>query len=182
MIAYLRLAGLATAGVWLGGTVLFTFVIDPLFGRAEFIRLLGPLHAGETAFVAAERFQMFQVFCAIVAIITTLADWLYSGRPLDKRMLALLAMLLTLGSLGRLWLIPKCRDFNLNAHLGPARQILRQPLTPQQQQAAHSLAVWEGVGVVFNVASVLGTGVFFLLATTPAQSGPRLFPRTRLRI
>lgn len=182
MIAYLRLAGLATAGVWLGGTVLFVFVVDPLFGRAEFVRLFGPLHAGETGFVAAERFQMFQVLCASLAVITTFADWLYSGRPLDKRILVLLTALLALGSLGRLWLVPKCRDLNMAAYLTPSRQVLRQPITPQQQQAANSLAVWEGVGIVFNVTALLGTGIFFFQAAAPTQSGPRLFSRNRLRI
>lgn len=182
VIAFLRLAGLATAGVWLGGTVLFVFLVDPLFGRAEFVRLLGPLHAGEAGFVAAERFQMFQVLCASLAVVVTLADWLYSGRPLDKRIIVLLAVLLALASAGRLWLVPKCRQLNLHAYLGPGRQVLRQPITPAQHQAENSLAVWEGVGVVANVVSLVGTGLFFLQAASPSNAGPRLFPRNRLRI
>lgn len=182
MIAFLRLAGLATAGVWLGGTVLFVFVVDPLFGRAEFVRLLGPLHAGETGFLAAERFHLFQVLCASLAVITTLADWLYSGRALDKRLMALLVILLALGSVGRLWLVPKCRDLNLQAYLGPGRQILRQPATPAQRQAENSLAIWSGVTVFLNVLCVAGTFVVFLQSSTPSDSGPRLFQRNRLRI
>ena len=182
MIAFLRLAGLATAAVWLGGTVLFIFIVDPLFGRAEFVRLLGPLHAGETGFLAAERFQMFQVICASVAIMTTLADWLYSGRALDRRVIALLVVLLALGSLGRLWLVPKCRDLNLQTYLGPGRQILRQPTTPEQRQAENSLAVWSGVTVFLNIVVLSGTFVFFLQSAAPSEGGSRLFSRNRRRI
>lgn len=178
----LRRAGIATAGVWLGGSALYALGIDPLFGKAELLRLLGPLHAGEVGLVAAERFHMFQVLCSSAAVIITLAEWLYSGRPLDKRILCLLFLFLALGSAGRLWAIPRCRDLNARAYLGPARQVLREALTPAQRQAEHSLAVWSGLLVVFNVAAVCGSALYFIHAVSPAPTGPRLYSRNRLRI
>jgi len=178
----LRLAGLVTAAVWLGGTALHMFLVSPLFGRADMVVMLGPLHAGEVGFQLEERFQMFQVICASLALVVTLGDWLYTGRPLDPRTVSTLALLLILGSLGRLWLVPKCRDFNLRAYLGPNRQIQRQALTPPQRQAEHALAVWDGVNVVFHVVALLGTGFYLYRASAPANGGPRLFSSTRLRI
>ena len=183
MIAFLRLAGLGTAAVWLGGTVLFLFVVDPLFGRAELLRLLGPLYAGEAGLQMAERFQMFQVICASAALILTLGDWLYTGRPLDPRLVVTVVVLLLLGSLGRLWLTPKCRELNLRSYLGPNRQALRQAFTPAQREAEHALAVWQGVGVVFHVIALAGAGFYMFRAAAPGAGGPRLFSTSnRLRI
>lgn len=182
MITFLRLAGLVVASIWLGGTVLFVLALDPLFGRAEVLRLLGPLYAGEMGLLALQRFHLFQLLCASLALIHTLAEWLYSGRPLESRLLALLVVLLIAASAGRVWLVPKCRGLNIQAHLGPNQKVLREPQTPAQRQAAHSLAVWQGIGVVLNVVSMSGVALFFLHAYQPANGGPRLFPRSRLRI
>lgn len=178
----LRRAGLATAGVWLGGSVLYAFGIDPLFGQAEFLRLLGPLHAHEVGLLAAERFHMFQVIGTSVAVALTLAEWLYSGRPLDKRVLCLLFLALAMASVARLWVLPKCRQLSAAAYLGPGRQVLRQALTPEQRQAEHSLAIWSGLLVVFHVAAVCGSAIYFVQAASPASTGPRLYPHNRLRI
>lgn len=182
MITFLRLAGLATAAVWLGGTVFFLLALDPLFGRADFLRLLGPLHAGETAVLAEGRFALFQVVCAILAVLHALTEWLYSGRPLDRRLLFLLVTLLALGSIDRLHLVTKRRALNMQAFLGPNRRILRQAETPQQRQAERSLSIWHGVTVVINIISLAGVSVYFLQQTSPQGPGPRLFPKTRLRI
>lgn len=182
VITFLRLAGLVVASIWLGGTVLFVVAMDPLFGRAEVLRLLGPLYAGEMGIQALQRFHLFQVLCASVALIHTLAEWLYSGRPLEKRLLALLAVLLLTASVGKVWLAPKCRTLNIQAYLDPDRKALRTPATPVQRQAAHSLAVWQGFGVVLNVISMAGVSLFFFHASQPGTAGPRLFPRSRLRI
>ena len=67
VITFLRLAGLVAASIWLGGTVLFVVALDPLFGRAEVVRLLGPLYTGEIGLMALQRFHLFQVLCAGVA-------------------------------------------------------------------------------------------------------------------
>lgn len=182
MITFLRLAGLVVASIWLGGTVLFVLAMDPLFGRAEVLRLLGPLYAGEIGLQSLQRFHVFQLFCAALALIHTLTEWLYSGRPLESRLLALLLVLFMAAVAGRVWLVPKCREFNIQAHLGPNQQVLREPQTPQQRQAAHSLAVWQGVGVVFNVITLAGVALYFLHASNSGNGGPRLFPRSRLRI
>ncbi len=182
VITFLRLAGLVVASIWLGGTVLFVVALDPLFGRAEVVRLLGPLYTGEIGLMALQRFHLFQVLCAGVALVHTLAEWLYSGRPLEKRLLALLIVLLVTASAGKLWLAPKCRALNIQAHLGPSQKVLREPATPMQRQASHSLAVWQGLGVVLNVISLAGVSLYFLHASQPSNGGPRLFPRSRLRI
>lgn len=182
MITFLRLAGLGTAAVWLGGTVFFVFGVDPLFGRADLVRLLGPLHAGETGLQAAERFHLFQVICASAALVHALAEWLYSGKPLDRKLLFLLVTLLALGSLGRLYLAPKCRDLNIQAYLGPQRQIQRQAISPAQRQAERSLAIWQGFTLVTQIITMAGVVLYFMQQSSPNNGGPRLFPKARLRI
>lgn len=182
VITFLRLAGLVVASIWLGGTVLFVVALDPLFGREEVVRLLGPLYSGEMGLQALQRFHIFQLFCAGVALVHTLADWLYSGRPLERRLIVLLAMLLVAAGAGQFWLAPKCRDLNIQAYLGPNQKVLRDPATSLQRQAAHSLAVWQGIGVILNVISMAGVTLYFLHASHPGNGAPRLFPRSRLRI
>lgn len=183
VIALLRVAGLFIAAVWLGGTAFFVAALDPVFGQAGFIRLLGPLHAGEVGCLAADRFHLFQVACAIAALVHALTDWLYTGRPLDRRFLALLFGLLILGSIGRLWLVPKCRELGSQAYLGPQRQVLGHAYSPAQRQAAHALLLWNRVGVALNVLSLLGVGLCFHQVASPQnQGGPRLYPKARLRI
>lgn len=182
MITFLRLAGLVVASIWLGGTVLFVLAFDPLFGRAEVLRLLGPLYAGEVGLLGLQRFHVFQMLCAGIALVHTLAEWLYSGRPLESRLLTLLVVLLIAAGAGRFWLAPKCRALNVQAYLAPGQKVLREPATPAQRQAAHSLAVWQGIGVVLNVISMTGVALFFLHTYQPSSGGPRIFPRSRLRI
>jgi hypothetical protein len=182
VITFLRLAGLGTAAVWLGGTVFFVVGLDPLFGRPEVVRLLGPLHLGEVGLLAAGRFHLFQVICASLALIHALAEWLYSGKPLDRRVVFLLTVMLVLGSVGRLYLTPKCRALNAQAYLGPQRQIMRQAFTPSQREAERSLGVWQGVGMIFNVISTAGAVLYFAHQASPNQGGPRVYPRVRLRI
>lgn len=182
MITFLRLAGLATAAIWLGGSVFYMLMLDPLLGRADFLRLLGPLHAGETWVLATERFFLFQIICATLALVHTMAEWLYSGRPLDRRVLLLLVALLALGGMGRLQIAPKCRTANLQAYMGPNRQILRQAVTPEQRRAERSLAIWHGVMIVTNLISLSGIALNFYRQASPPQPGPRIFPRNRLRI
>jgi hypothetical protein len=182
VITFLRLAGLGAGAAWLGGAIFYILALDPLLGRSDLLRLLGPLHAGEVAVLAAERFHLFQVICAILALILGLAEWLYTGRPVDRRLIFLLVSLLALASLGRLYLAPKCRALNMQAYLSPNRQVQRQAETAAQRKAEHSLAVWQGVSVVVNVISLAGVSLYFLQGTLPSNSSPRLFPRTRLRI
>ena len=182
MITFLRLAGLVVASIWLGGTVLFVVALDPLFGRTEVLRLLGPLYAGEIGLLALKRFYVFQILCAGVGLVHVLAEWLYSGRPLDRRLLALLSLLLVLASTGKVWLAPKCQELNVQAYLGPNQRVLREPATPIQRRAEHSLTVWQGVAVVLNVVSLAGVALYFFQASSPSNGGPRLYPRTRLRI
>lgn len=182
MITFLRLAGLGAAAVWLGGTVFYVLGVDPLFGRTELLRLLGPLHAGETGFLAAQRYYLFQVVCASVALVHALAEWLYSGKPLDRRLVLLLSILLAAGSLGRLYIIPTSQGLNARAYMGPQRQIQRQPLTPAQRQAEQSLGLWQGAAIALNILTLAGVTLYFLQQASPANGGPKLFPRTRLRI
>jgi hypothetical protein len=182
VIAFLRVAGLIIAALWLGGTAFFVATLDPLFGQAGFIRLLGPLHANEVACLAADRFHLFQVCCAIAALLHALADWLYTGRPLERRFALLLVIVLALGTLGSLWLVPKCRELGTQAYLGPQRQVQGRALTPVQRQAAHALVLWNRVGLIFNGVSVLGVLGCFLLVATPPNGGPRGFGKGRLRI
>ena len=182
MSTFLRLTGLGTAAVWLGGTALFIFGINPLFGGSTLVRLLGPLHAGETGIQATERFLLFQAICAGAALIHLLADWLYTGRPVDRRLVIRLFLLLGLALLSKLWIVPKCRSLNTQAFLGPGRQILTQAQTPAQRQAERSLAVWSGLAVVLHVASLAGVTFYFVLQSSGNSPGPRLFTRAKLRI
>lgn len=178
----MRLAGLSVAAVWLGGTVFYVLALDPLFGNTEVIRLLGPLHAGETAWLAVGRFQMFQVICASLAIVHALAEWLYSGRGLDRRLMVLLVLLLGLASFGRMVLTPKCRGLNAQAYLTAEGRVVRTPQTPAQRRAENGLAVWHGVTVVAHVLSLAGVGLYFLHEVSIGNVGPRLFSRSRLRL
>lgn len=182
MIAFLRVAGLLIAAVWLGGTAFFVAALDPLFGQAGFIRLLGPLHANEVACLAADRFHLFQVCCGIAALVHGLADWLYTGRPLERRFAVFLVVLLALGSAGRLWLVPKCRELGGQAFLGPQRQVQGRAYTPVQRQAAHSLLLWNRVGLIFNGLSVLGVLACFHQVVSGGNGGSRLHGKARLRI
>lgn len=182
VIALLRVAGLFVAAVWLGGTAFFVAVLDPLFGHPGFVRLLGPLHASEVSCLAADRFHLFQVCCAIAALLHALADWLYTGRPLDRRFAVALMILLALGTAGRLWLVPKCRELGSQAYLGPQQQILARAWTPAQRQAAHALILWNRVGIVLNFASLLGVAACFHQVSSAGNGASRPFGKGRLRI
>ena len=175
VITFLRLAGIGAAAIWLGGAVLFVLLLHPLFGETDLIRLLGPLHAGDIALRATDRFHLFQIGCASACLIITLGDWLYSGRPVDKRSLGVLVLVLGLASLAVLHVTPKCRAFSIQAYLGPDRQIQRQAVSPAQRQAERSLAVWEGLGLTLKIVCLLGGGMQFLVAASAGPSPVRAF-------
>ena len=174
------MAGIGVAAIWLGGAALFVLLLHPLFGETELIRLFGPLHAGEMAFRASDRFHLFQIGCASAGVAVTLGDWLYSGKGLDKRFMGLLVLLLAVASIGILGIIPKCRLYSGQAYLGPNRQIQPQAFTPAQRQAERSLAIWEGLGLTANLVSLVGVTLhFFNLASGGGPGRPGSKPRLR---
>jgi Domain of unknown function (DUF4149) len=179
---FLRIVGLGTAAIWFGGTILYLLVISPLFGGTEIVRLLGPAHSGELGGIVAQRFYLFEVACAILALVLALAEWLYSGRPLERWTLVLLLGLLLIGSLGKLWLEPKCRLLNRQAYFVPPDRVLRQALTTAQREAEQSYAIWQGVAVALNLMSGAGIGGYFFQQAFAPNGSARLFPRVKLRI
>src|SRR5258707_1085627 len=102
------------AAVWFGGLVFFTLSTGPAFFSPEMLDLFGGrthpnarAFAGQAAQVVLSRYFVMQQFCATIAVIHLLAEWLYTGRKPRKFTGSLLGFALAAALVGGWWLQPK---------------------------------------------------------------------------
>ncbi len=154
MLAFIRFIGVAIAAVWLGSIVFVTIAAGPAFFSPEMIRLLGKPYAGAAAEIVLQRYFTLQLWCAILALVHLIADWLYSGRPLSRGILVLLICLLGVGLIGGYVLQPKLKQLHLIMYATQS--------TAQEKEAARKeFGMLHGISQTINLA-VLGGVLAYL--------------------
>ena len=147
MHSRLRLLGLLTAAIWLGGTVFFTFVVAPGIFQPAMKRLFQDYHVGVIAQMMQARYFGFHLACAGVALCLALAEWWTSKREPRRWALSVLMVVSLLVLAGALWLQPKLNSLFEIKYTSP------EPAS--RLVAAASFPRWHGLSQVLNLL-VLG--------------------------
>jgi hypothetical protein len=159
VIQFLRLIGIFNGAVWLGSAVFFTLSIGPAvfspqmlanFGGAE--HPLARLYAGLVAQVLISSYFKAGLWCAAIAVLHLVAEWLYTGRTPRAWRVYLLLFLLAGGLAGKLYLQPNMEALH--------RAKYSQSATPEgREAAAGSFKTWHAVSQSLNLLMLLGMAV-----------------------
>lgn len=166
MIGFLRFIGILNAAIWFGGAVFFTFGVGRASFSPEMKELLGPNNypyfSGAIAQILIARYFDLQAICSIVACFHLLGEWLYFGRPPEKRRFLLVIGLSVAAFAGGFWLQPKMRALHAVKY--------NQNNKPEVREAANrSFRAWHGVSMTVNLALVIGVGVYLWRVAHPSD-------------
>jgi hypothetical protein len=174
VIGVLRFIGILNAAAWVGASLFLTLSVGPGFFSAKMLQVLGRPHAGLAAQVILERYFHFQYVCAALGVAHLVVEWLYTGRPLKRLRLGVLAGLLAFVLMGGLWMQPRLTRLHL--------EIYSVKSTPAQvEKARRSFRGWHGLSQVINLAS-LGVLMVYLWQVTHSTDAPRFISPTKFTL
>ena len=149
MHIFIRFVGVLNAAVWFGAAVFFTVAVGPAFFSAEILEFLPRPYAGRVAEVILERYFILQQWCAAIALLHLLVEYLYSGRPADHFTVGLLGVLLCIGLAGGYWLQPRM-------HALQRARYSSQTTPAQKADAERAFGLLHGASQVVNLLSMAG--------------------------
>jgi hypothetical protein len=167
--SFLRFAGILNAAVWCGASI-FLFIGLPAVFSDDLKRELGQIGVapgaqamgvGFAAQAVLARYFILQYCCAAIALAHLALEWLYAGKPLLQRNLAILAALAGLALAGGLWMQPKLKDLHHTMYLAPTQ--------PAREEAARAFRAWHGVSECGNLLVVGGLLVYLWRASRPGD-------------
>jgi hypothetical protein len=174
VIGFLRFVGVMNAAIWLGAAIVFTVSIGPAFVSPDMLSLMGRPRAGVAVELILQRYYLLQHWCGAIAIAHLVVEWLYTGRPLQKFILYLLAGLFILGLMGG-WLQPRLLQLHLTIYgVHPPAPALVE----RARQAFHS---WHLVAEGIDLIVIAGL-VYYLWRMTNLASPPRFLTPSRFRL
>ena len=155
MVPVLRFIGLLNAAVWLGGMVFFTAVVGPtLFFSPEIQALISKPRVGAVAQVLVEQYMIGQQWCAGIALVHLMAEWLYFGRLNSKASLWILLGCLGVSLIGTHLLAPRMKELHL-------RKYAVQTTDEQKAAATRSFGILHGTSQVTNLLALCGVLFYY---------------------
>ncbi len=158
VLGFLRIIAIVNAAVWFGSVIFFTFAAGPAFFTDEMVQLLGKAHAGAAAQLVVHRYFVVLQWCAGIAIAQVIAEWLYTGRPFQRLIMALLMSLFVIGILGGYVLQPRMHELHL-------RKYAVQTSPEVKQSAARSFSILHGTSMGLNLLVMGGVLVYLWFVT-----------------
>ena len=174
MVAFLRFLGVLNAAVWFGAIIFFTFAVGPAFFSDAMLQLLGRPHAGAAAQVVLERYFSLQQWCAGLALAHLIAEWLYSGRPLQRLTLLLLMFLFTVGIVGGQVLQPRMKELHLRMHAPQTTPAIKE-------MAGRSFRILHGTSMALNLIVMGGVLAYLFQVSRPSVNTTRFNSVNRFR-
>ncbi len=181
MNRFLKWVGLTNSAFWLGASLFFTFAVGPAFFSEKGLAIFGGpqnaggarYYAGAMAQIVLERYFLMQQICGGLALAHIFVAWIYTGRPLQRTIIGMVAGAFLIGCVEGHWIQPQLHELHLTMH-GLGGQITKT----QAEKARKSFAVWHGFSQVINLAALVGiSGYFWRL--NRAESGPRFTTQTK---
>jgi hypothetical protein len=164
MHGLIRFVGIVNASVWFGAVVFFTIAAGPAFFSAEMASFLPRPHAGRAAEVLISRLANVQIWCAVIALLHLLVEYLFSGRRADQLTLGALAAMLVINLTARFWLLPRMHQLQVIRYSDGA--------TPADKAAAISqFGLWHGLSSFGNLVVIAWLGYYLWLLTRSQPLG-----------
>ena len=173
MIGFLRLLGLLNAAVWLGAAVSFTFAFGPTFFSQEFKATIPEPHNGFAAQMVMKRYFILHYCCGGIALLHLILEKLYLGKVIERFMLIVLAITVSLGVLGGIGLQPKLRELHLKKYNPRATPAARA-------QSDSAFKMWHGVSQTMNLI-ILGGLVIYFWRISNTSNGSRFISAQKFR-
>lgn len=168
MQTFIRFAGIVNVAIWLGGCVFLMLAAGPAFFSAEMLSFLPRPYAGRAAQVVLERFCAVQQWCGALALAHLLAEFLHSGRQVERSVLALLSGLFALGLAMSHLLLPWMNELH--------RTLYAPGSTAAQQAAARSsFGLLHGLSQTATLFIILGL-LYYLWSLTRSPGWARFAP------
>jgi hypothetical protein len=158
--AFLRFVGILNAAVWCGAAIFLLIGLPAVFSD-ELKKELGQIGVtpgaqamgvGFAAQAVLARYFVLQYCCVAIGLAHLVLEWLYAGKPLLQRNLAILLVLGGLALAGGLWMQPKLKDLHHTMYLAPAQ--------PARDQATRAFKAWHGASECGNLLVVGGLLVY----------------------
>lgn len=169
MTAFLRFVGILNAAVWFGGAVFFTLAAGPAVFSTDMLNNFGGVdnpaaryYAGLVAQVMITRYFHVQLWCAGIAGLHLLADWLYTGKRIQGLILYLLGGLLAAGLVGGLILQPRLKELHAIKYNAKTADNVRA-------EAAKSFSFWHGISQTLNLAVLCGMAFYLWHTANPSD-------------
>jgi hypothetical protein len=159
----LRFAGIVNAAVWLGAGVFLIIGLPAIFSDKlkEKLGAMGPPGVGWAAELIIARYFILQYVCCGAGILHLVLEWLYCGKPLFQRNLALLLALAGFSLAGGLWLQPKLKDLHTFKYFDRSPSV--------QAQAARAFNAWHGASECGNVLVIGGVLYYLWRVSRPGE-------------
>lgn len=154
MVPVLRFIGLLNAAVWLGGMVFFTVVVGPTLFSPQVTSLLTLPRAGATAQILVENYMVGQQWCAGIALVHLMAEWLYFGRLNSKASLWILLACLAVSLAGTHLLAPQMKQLHLIKYAV-------QTTAEQKAAAARSFTILHATSQITNLLALCGVLFYY---------------------
>ena len=155
------------AAVWLGGSIFFMVQGWPLFSSPEVKELLGtgnyPYFSGALAQFSLAHFFRFQIWCAMIASVQLLAEWLYLGRPARKASFSLLALLFALALAGASVVQPRLSQLH-------ATRFAANVPAANRAVADRAFRGWRVVTHAINMIEIAGLMIYLWRMASPSDT------------
>jgi hypothetical protein len=153
--AFLRYLGVLNAALWLGAAVFLIIGLPALFSdelKNYLVPPKGPTIVGLAAQMVLARFFILQYCCGALGLAHLALEWLYCGKPLFQRNLAMLALFIGLSLAGGLWMQPKLKELH--------HQMYYSVTKPAQYQARLAFNAWHGASECGNLVTIGGLLIY----------------------
>jgi hypothetical protein len=174
VIGFLRFIAVMNAAVWLGSSVFLAAGVAPAFMSTDMQAIIPRAH-GEAAYhVVATHLYLVQAVCATIAIVVLFMEWLYSGKPVPRGVLAIVLAAGFLAALGGFGVQKKVRQLHFEQH--------HVKSTPAQRAiAAHSFGVWNRVSQGMQIAITLAVAIYLWRLVSPSNGTSRFSTTHKFR-
>jgi hypothetical protein len=164
------------AAIWFGAFVFHVLGVSPVLLSNDMRTLLGarnfPYYGEAIELLAAERFYIWHVTCAGIALAHITAEWIYLGRYPRKFWLGLLVALFVTGLLQLAVFQPKLSESH------QARYSTAGLTTKAVRDRAHK--VWRTCVKTLDGALLISLGIYVWRVFNPPDSA-RFVPTTKFR-
>jgi len=165
VVPVLRFIGLLNAAVWLGAMVFFTAVVGPTFFSPEVKAMITVPLAGATAQIMVGHYMVLQQWCAGIALVHLMAEWLYFGRLNSKASLWILLFCLGVSLIGGKLMIPKMREYHLIKYAV-------QPISAERRGAAErNFSILHATSQITNLLALAGVLFYYWRLSNGNQGG-----------
>lgn len=166
MAPILRFIGLLNAAVWLGSMVLFTAIIGPAIFGPEVRQIVGRADwlPGAIAQILVVNYMLLQQWCAGIALVHWIFDWLYTGKLHAKSSVFIILFCLLVAIGGSQLLAPQMKQLHLIKY-SP------QSTPAQKEYAARNFRILHATAQITNLLAFCGVLFYYWRLSVGPQGG-----------